>query len=670
MEILPYRSYIQALSTSYEGDADIKFIGLLDTTEEGLSFYRENYLRNCTDRRINNYSCLYLTNKQKLTDFIKIKQLSNNNNYKIFNSSIIDDKTGLYLTLSSSIEDTLSTYPQFTKKTDKFIDLSDKIFEITIFNNCSATIAHKSKNRGLYYLSVNYNSSLSFDYTNFVFSLSPSKESTILDCMLDEENNKLSIFKTISGKRYLIFLNNDTKLSATSTLSSFHDKNFNINYYIKGLEPKINTSWVSYNINNINNYEINLQKSRKDLLNNYLIYTQYSYVTGNEIKSNFLVLKNQKTHKNYNYRSDYMEKNNPYVPTVDNRTYTGLYTGNDQEKGDYGITLSYEFYNADYKMVSDSYTIFYTPESIYPYKQININDLGWNYKGSIAGENPYLSDKIFQNKLDIKKSFGEYLCSWLYKRKNGETIWLDRYYLPDKTTYASALSTTFAYKYVEQINELLKTNLSTDEYYDVPYIYNSLQEEFDNTPQTLKNALYGITFFDKASDLVILPNKEYIYHRIGNKYVKTILDNIQNLILIDGLTLKNSNEATIYINTDSTEIEYSFNGNSYSLLENYGDINKYHEFTMSFWLNCDDWQKGLGHQIVGNLNDRGFALVNDEKITPIITIQNNKNVFLYNTDFSLLDVASLQNETINNTSVIRDLYRTDHLNAFYPINID
>jgi len=247
---------------------------------------------------------------------------------------------------------------------------------------------------------------------------------------------------------------------------------------------------------------------------------------------------------------------------------------------------------------------------------------------------------------------------------------LDRYYLPDKTTYASALSTTFAYKYVEQINELLKTNLSTDEYYDVPYIYNSLQEEFDNTPQTLKNALYGITFFDKASDLVILPNKEYIYHRIGNKYVKTILDNIQNLILIDGLTLKNNNEATIYINTDSTEIEYSFNGNSYSLLENYGDINKYHEFTMSFWLNCDDWQKGLGHQIVGNLNDRGFALVNDEKITPIITIQNNKNVFLYNTDFSLLDVASLQNETINNTSVIRDLYRTDHLNAFYPINID
>ena len=359
MEILPYRSYIQALSTSYEGDVDVKFIGLLDTTEEGLSFYRENYLRNCIDRKINNYSSLYLTNKQKLTDFLEINQLSNNNNNdKIFNSSIIDDKTGLYLTLSSSIEDALSTYPQFTKQNEKFIDLSDKIFEITIFNNCSATIAHKSKNRGLYYLSINYNSSLSFDHTNFVFSLSPSKESTILDCMLDEENNKLSIFKTISGKRYLIFLNDDTKLSATSILSSFHDNNFNINYYIKGLTPKLNTSWVSYNVNNVNNYEINLQKSRKDLANNYLIYTQYSYVTGNAIKSNFLVLKNQKTHKNYNYRSDYMEKNNPYVPTVDNRTYTGLYTGNDQEKGDYGITLSYEFYNADYKMKNDAYTIF------------------------------------------------------------------------------------------------------------------------------------------------------------------------------------------------------------------------------------------------------------------------------------------------------------------------
>lgn len=669
MDILDFKSNVIPLSTSYQGDADIKFIGVLDYTEEGLSFCRENYLKNAVDRKINNYSSLYLTNKQKLTDLIKIEKLQKTPDTVTFNCSIIDDNTSLYMTLSSLTEDTPVQYPQFTIKDEKFIDPSDKIFEITIFNGSSAKIAHRSKNRNYYYLSVDHDDSLIFDSSKFKFTTTDDENKTLLNCILDQENDKLSLFKTVSGKRYLILFNNTT-LSGTSALNLFTNYTFNINYYIKGLTPKINTSWVSYNKNYINAYEINLDKSRDNLSNNFLINTQYSYVTGNTLESNILTLKNQKTHKNYSNRSDFLEKNNPNVPTVDNRTYTGLFTGNDQEKGDYGITLNYEFYNADYKMVSDAYTVFYTPESIYPYKQININDLGWNFKGSIAGENPYLSDKIFKNKNDTSKYYGEYLCSWLFRRKDGETIWLDRYYIPEKTSYAAALSTSFTLNYTEPINTLLRQQLSSSEYYDVPYIYNTLAEEAAATPQTVRSALYGINFFDKISDLVILPNTEYIYHRIGNNYVNQILSTIDEFLIQNGLELKNSNDADISITGDVDDIEYILDGNSYSLIPNYNLVNDTHQFTFSFWLKSDDWSTGFGHQIFGNLTDSGIGLLNDQKITPIITIQTNRNILTFNTNFELLDIASLEYENIIDGSVIKDIYRTDHLDWFYAITID
>jgi len=282
-----------------------------------------------------------------------------------------------------------------------------------------------------------------------------------------------------------------------------------------------------------------------------------------------------------------------------------------------------------------------------------------------------MSDKIFKNKMDSTSAIGEYLCSWLYKRKNGESIWLDRYYNPEKTSYANALATTFTLNYSEPINDLLKTKLLSSEYYDVLDVYNTLAEEALVTPQTPKSALYGISFFDKKSDLTILPNKEYIYHRVGNTYVKQVMDIMSEFLIQNGLTLLNGDTDTkVYITEDVDQVEYEMNGNVYALIENYSDINNTHQFTMSFWLQSNDWNERFGHQIVGNLNDKGFALLDDRKVTPLITIQNGKNVFVYNTNFEFLDVGSLQNEELNTTSIIKDLYRTDHLDSFYTINIE
>lgn len=666
MQILDFNTYISPLSTSYQGDEDINFVKFKTITEEGFTFYKEDYLVKGIDRKINNYSSLYLTDKKLATDFIEINPVYKEETIEYINSSLIDNRS-LYITLTANEQP--SDYPIFCIKDEKFIDPTDKIFEITIFDSVCAKITHKSKSRKDYHLSINYDNSLVFNNSKFKFSSIDDPRYTIFECIIDRTNGKLCLFKTISAVKYLVLTNNQG-FSATRNLSLFTSNYFKINYYKQKLIPKVNTSWVSYDKNHVNLYEINPLKSRLDLKNNYLISSQYSYITGDTISCNFLTLKNQKTNKNYSYRSNYMEATNPNVPSVDNRSYTALFTGNDQEKGDYGITLNYEFYNADYKFEGDKYTIFTTPESIYPYKQININDLQWNYRGSLAGENPYLSDKIFEKKIKTVDSVGEYLCSWLHKRKNGETVWLDRYYLPERISYADALASTFTYNYSEPINELLKQQLSASEYYDVPHVYNTLAEEALVTPQTIKTALYGRSFFDKVSDLSIKPNTEYIYHRIGNDYVDAIINSISGRLIQNGLKLKNNNDALLYDDVAADQATYVFDGNSYDLLKDYHEINDEHQFTISMWIQSDDWLSRFGYQVLGNLNHKGFALLDDRKITPIITIQNGKNIITYNTNFEMLDIASLQNENIASTSVIKDIYRTDHLDSFYSINVN
>jgi hypothetical protein len=244
-------------------------------------------------------------------------------------------------------------------------------------------------------------------------------------------------------------------------------------------------------------------------------------------------------------------------------------------------------------------------------------------------------------------------------------------YYPEKTSYASALSTSFNFNYVDPIYTLLHEKLSSSEYYDVPFVFNSLEEEYQNTPQTGHTALYGTAFFDKRSDLTILPNTEYIYHRIGNKYVNSVVSSIEKTLIQNGLVLKNHNNAEILSTTeDVDEIEYGLDGNAYAIVSDYEEINNSHQFTITFDMKSDNWSKKFGHQIFGNLNEKGIGLFDDEKVTPLIMIQNGKTVTVYNTNLEMLDYASLVNEENLGTSIIKDLYRTDHLDAFYTINIE
>jgi hypothetical protein len=716
-----------ALSTSYSEDVDLRFKSFPIATEEGISYFKERHLKNVTDRKINNYSSIYLTDKINLSEMVEIESLEDPfKGYEPFNTSISDNFTGLYLTVSAISGSSEMPY-YFTTKGQRFLDQTIRIFDIILLNDTETRIKHRTKYRYDYYLTYS-----SLDNTCKFQLSSNNYEDTVFNYILDKKNNKLGLFKKHPSHEPYIplrIIDNKLKLDLTyidvieSTnpvpTSIINSYLFDVNFYIQNLLPKIDTSWISYNPLFNNSYEPDPQKSRFGLKNNYIISTQYSYITGNTLESNILTLKNQKTNKNYSYRSDFMEKSNDNVPTVDNRTYYGLYTGNDQEKGDFNITTSYEFYNTDYRMESDAYTIFFTPESLYPYKQININDLNWDKMGAIAGENPYLSDKIFQKRTG-GDSGSEYLCSWLHKNRKGDLVWLDRYYYPLKTTFSEALRTSFNYEfsdptiklflqplydskyyiyiggfknlaegyystgaYVEgkldlngiyntetpvEAEEQVPENIVINEYYDVPFVYNTLEEELAATPQTIKTAIYGRSFYDKRSDLVILPNSEYVYHRIGNDYVKEALKTIEEVLIENGLNLKNSTEGDIYFeNVDIDEQEYVFNNNTYAMLNNYSDINDTHQYTICFWMKSEDWKKKFGYQIFGNLNHKGFALLDDRRVTPFVTLQNGLDVYTYNTDFNIINVASVKNENFEYTPKIQDVYKTDHLDNFYLI---
>ncbi len=657
MELIKLSLSSVPLSSVYKADNDLVFDSFKDKTEEGITFFIEKCFKNISDRKINNYSSLYLLNNQTVDNFLKLKTIDQNTSNETFNTSLVDNDSGLYLTISSSNQNISYT---FTEKEQKFIDPVDRIFEINIINSLSATILHKNKNKNTYYLNYSQN--------GLIFETIPNNN--VFNVLLDRENNILSLFKTINDSVSCIIQSNMV-LQLTANSNAYKNNYFNINYYKNNIIPKLNTSWVSYKTENVNLYDINDNKSRINLTNNYLLNTEYSYITGDTIESNILTLKNQKTHKNYSHRSNFLEKNNPEMPSVNHRNYIGLFSGNDQELGDHTITLSYEFYNADYAFPVDKYTIFISPETLYPYEQINVNDLNWNHYGSIAGDSPYTSDKIFKNKIKNTKSGGIYLCSWLHKQKDGKSVWLDRYYYPDKTDYAKALASANNYTYTDPVKKLLNTQLTTEELYDVPFVYNSLVEEYENTQQTPKIALFGRSYFDKISDLSIIPNTEYIYHRIGNKYVNQIIKSLEEYILTNKLTLKNGYHSNINIEIiDVDEYEYNFNGDTYSQIENYSDANKMHQFSICFWLKNDNWKNKMGHQLFGNLNDRGFALYDDQKITPFITLQDKKHVHIYNTDFVYLDAVSIENEKDLNNSKIFDLYRTDPLDAIYTINIE
>jgi hypothetical protein len=197
------------------------------------------------------------------------------------------------------------------------------------------------------------------------------------------------------------------------------------------------------------------------------------------------------------------------------------------------------YYNKPYTIVP-GVNIIKSPDTLYPYSTLNINDTKFIESGAFSFITPEFSDKIFLLSTDTNILNGgqSLLCTWLSGHPQSNTkIWVDRYYYPDLISKEEALVSRTLY----------------DTTYD-NYIENLIMSNSE-----IKNAVSNIKFFDKKSDFYFRPNETYEYHRIN------------------------------IIPESITPINKKYNCNPINYPQNYfKEINESGEFTISFYFDGDE----------------------------------------------------------------------------------
>jgi hypothetical protein len=662
VQVFHQNEILEPLSTKYIGDDDLLFKSRKKTTQDGFYFYDEEYLKYIKDHSINNYTNFSLTEKIKNDNIFDLRSIKYDTP-RIFSSTLkFNNNKFLYFNNTNFL-------PEFTDKENLY-----STFEISLLteNLCKIYFIDGFDLYFLNYEADKFFFTKKFNFLNGTFNYIKNKN---IFYFLKKVSNSLKSITTLND--ILSCMDIDYKLSPVG-----------MNFYLQNFNFSGNSSWASYQKLNKNNLLIDPDRSILDCENNLLIYNNYTYISGSELEANFLVLKNQHTNKNYSYRADNLQNCDPNIPNVNIREYNSINTGISQELGFESMVLTYDLYNIDYTFKADNFTLFETPDSIYPFDRMNVNDSQLFKNGSIAGMTPYHADKLFQRDIEgNSETTGKYLCTWL-SGNDKHAHWVDRYYYPEKTSLASSLSTEETITFEDKIENYLNTTLAPSAYYENFIWQDSLDDEKNSTPQKIKDAIWGEYFFDKASDVIFTPNNQYAYYRLGEKYAEKIIDALSGSLITDSLTSHRRYDGFEFIfDQPANKLTYNFTGNEYSLLENYRKINFTNEFTLAFSMNSYDWQAGFGHEIMGSFNDRGFGIFNDEKITPFIMIQEGRMVTILNTSFDEIDAVYLSQDELDmqviyneqnieniattktyhiTTFVVNDIIRTDHLNFFSP----
>lgn len=649
MDVVNFIDGAQTLSAAYIDADDMSLKCTPVAMEQDIILFDIPAFNNIRDASINNYSALYLTDKLYAEDIFNFKTRINNppsltTRLGFFATNINDTK---YIYINDDTP-TLSASPYELKLKREIIFEDRSYFEIKFINSIYCQIFHKNKDSS-FYLVVNDDLNIYFD--NRVYSKSITAcDDSVFQYILDNSKDNIVLFKQLSSTQFnnemrcLGLSGNKLSLIQYSTGGITPPFNNSNRLIIDGkirnqnISPKLNTSWVAYtsSSNTINN-----EKSITSLPNNILISTQYSTISNNRLTVNALKLKNQLTENNIQSRGDYMSTYiDAKTPNVDYREYNSIESGSNQEKGADSLVMVYNFYNSDYVFKADQYTAFITPQTLYPFESININDTLIARCGAIGGDSPHTADKIYSksNQFQNRPYTGEYLCTWLSGGNvNTPGIWVDRYFNPAKINISEALSSSSL-----KLSEVAAPA-------SCPLFYFSDKN-----------------YFDVKSNLLFTPETEYIYQRIGKNYIKNYLSSLDPNTIKDSITLKRPSGALIP-SLPNNQYEIYDLSNAYDIIKDYNKINIDNQFTFSFWLQKKDWSTPTGHQLAGNYTNKGMGIINDSAITPFIMVQdlNRKYIDIYNTSFRFVQRIDI----INNVSKeeIIDIIRGEHLEVFFVI---
>lgn len=607
--------------------------------EQGFAFNKINALKNTVDSSINNYTSHYLTNKVLFTDMFnvneKIHELKT-----ITTPLIFDNNKYLYIYSTYSEEPTASTCRVLLTS---FIGYEKNInFELEFLNETFLRVKHNNGKLDYFLNATSDNSVMFYSYSSELPPIS-SERNDMFRYYIDN-TGYLQLFKrTVEGLRIATLSGDKLVLALTSAPSGVRSTNniININYNFTEVYPSLNSSWISYNILKPNELDISFDKSSFDNKNQYILYTNYNSLS-NTINLNYIPLNNIRSEKNYIKRGANLLQGAPGIPDVDFRDYNSLQTGNSQEKGNDNISLTYTWYDKDIKVIPGTDTYFTTPSSIYPFERLNINDTKFTLNGSFAGKTPLLSDRVFCLKEStFSGDNGRYLCTWLFKENSNKPgKWLDRYYYPDLTIKEDALG-------------------------GIPVYEPSFYDSIDSIELEDKESLIAKTYFDKQSDLCLIPNTRYYYSRIGEEEINSAVSSSSPTF--SGFTeyydIKNNRQ---YFS--STEIKYD--GTKYNKYKLLTDSNKdVTSFTISFDAYIDPAKK-YGYQILGNLTNKGFGIINDEAVTPFIYTSEGKTLKIFNSDGGSINTITFRENIVDviSSDAVGDIFVICQSGYIYKVN--
>ena len=648
-------------------DKDTEIVKETFSTSQGLTLNKYKLFENLNDLKVKNFSVNVLTDEVDYNDFYKY-DLDKNFQLLDYNTSIAFNALNDLSASSFLSFDRSKNFNSSLTNIDFYGGGDDQSFVLDFIDDKLCTI--KGVDNGIIkFLTVMEEESNDIKFTSLTNNYI-STSSFMFEYDFDKTNLFITLFKTLTGGGFKVL----APLSGSIALQT------PTNDTVGAGTVKISEQQPTITKDNLNSFifydkEHNISnETLKNQKNNYIGWYPYEItaLSGNVSEGqsqrfinviDFMNLRNQVSNDNFV---------NPILPLSGNKVsqkkYSSLLNVDNKEFENEEMLLGYNFFTKEYNFLPDKYTKFTLPDSLFPYRRLNINDSNLSKAGAYAGDSPYFSDKVFKlldankNKNegagDLKNIFllqdkgflllqngfklgnedynnpgdtdnnGSLLCSWLSGNSYEEGIWFDRYYNPKKVSYLKAITGVEdqAFEKQSQAKKYFKQN--------------------------------GIesVFYDVKSNLVFEPRATYFYQRIGEKYINKIIDGIDDKLIKDTFNLKLSGQELF------DEPELVFDKKAYDITN--FDLLKPKDFNISFDLKLDTLKSLDSYQIFGNLYQDGFALKNNFYFTPFIFIPQGNKLIIYDKDFNLLT-----ENTYSSISAIKDvLYLEQHNNLVIVAN--
>lgn len=606
-------------------------------TQQGSSFLEYSFLLSANDVKNKNYTSNYLTSPQTEHDIISLAfpdSLRDSINTTL-QFSLSEDRYLSIETGSSTMFGPASADPRQNFVIDFFIEDDIPLCQVWTYDgmNKKYLIQDLESNNNILF----FDSVLDTDFRSF-FNVVRGDDQILLSIyngrILELGDTPETSF---NGIQYIVgpaMNGGNLVLSAIEapTVDNYRDAVIGIK------KASIDTDYDKWSNNFVfylSGEAVDAKKTIPDQHYNILAYNNYenNTLSANEIvgKINYFNLKNQISN-NHN-----VNKNLPHTTPQQQRVYTNILNSETQEISQEDLKLNYNFYTAEYKFVPDKYTKFKIPDSISPYKCLNINDSGLQQSGSYGAQSPYFSDRVYKPRpesINFNEKNGTLLCTWLHD--NGkEGRWYDRYYLPSNVSELSASQGNLnqPFQHVSEIEAILEArDLQTIEYYDV------------------------------SSSLLFEPGQTYFYARVGQGYVDNIIESqAKDRVKKNFNAINNIDKSTAPVSDTLV-----FNSSLYDTFR----INTGVEFNntginLSFNLQTASLEEFKSYQIIGNNYNTGISLVKNFYYTPFVYLQQDNTIFFYDTNFNLI-----RSTTIPGISAIADICYVSQSNDLILVGLN